>query len=176
MASKRHSTASAEPALRTPNDIRESDRIVIADALNAISADLSALNADMRNSRWRLRGPHFRDYHLLLDEQADTIIACVDPLAECARKPGMAATRPIGDVARRQRVKDDDRNFAAPKAMLSAHIDDNGACATTQDAHETCEDAKDAGLANLLEVCIDEAERRTWFLFEASRGADGAGP
>jgi starvation-inducible DNA-binding protein len=176
MASKRHSTDTAVPALSAPNDMKESDRSEIAQALNAITADMFALYLKTKNFHWHMSGPHFRDYHLLLDEQGDQIIATIDPLAERSRKLGMTTLRSIGHIARLQSVKDDDRDFVTPKEMLSALIQDNTACAAAmRRAHEMCEDAQDAGSASLLEVYIDETERRTWFLFEAGRGADGTG-
>jgi starvation-inducible DNA-binding protein len=166
----------AVTALKTPSDIAQAKTEKIAQALNAIVADTFALYVKTKNFHWHMSGPHFRDYHLLLDEQGEQIYASIDPLAERVRKLGQPTLRSIGDIARQSRIKDNDEKFVPPLRMLDELIEDNKACAAAmREAHKLCDDAEDSGSAGLLETFIDETERRTWFLFEASRGADSSG-
>ncbi len=163
-------------ALATPTDLSKNDVKAIAEALNGLAADAFALYLKTKNFHWHMSGPHFRDYHLLLDEHSDQIFAMIDPLAERVRKLGQTTLRSIGAVAKLQSVKDNDAAFVAPLDMLSELEEDNKAFAASQrKAHEICDDNGDVASASLLEVWIDETERRTWFLFEASRGADASG-
>jgi starvation-inducible DNA-binding protein len=123
-----------------------------------------------------MSGPHFRDYHLLLDEQADQIYATTDPLAERVRKLGGTTIRSIGHIARLSRVLDNDAEYVEPLDMLAELRDDNQSLAARmRETHGLCDELRDVATASLLEVWIDEAERRTWFLFEASRRADPGG-
>ena len=123
-----------------------------------------------KNFHWHVTGPHFRDYHLLLDEQADQIFAATDVLAERVRKVGGTTLRSIGHIARLKRVLDNDAEYVDPLDMLSELRDDNKAFAgRMREAHELCDEHRDVSTASLLENLIDDAERRTWFLFEASR-------
>ena len=163
-------------ALATPTDISENGVKAIASALNGLCADAFALYLKTKNFHWHMSGPHFRDYHLLLDEQADQIEASIDPLAERVRKLGQTTLRSIGQIGRLQSIRDNDEAFVAPGAMLKELESDNRAMAESmRKAHELCDDNHDAGTAGLLETFIDETERRAWFLFEAGRGADDSG-
>ena len=163
-------------ALATPTDLSENGVKAIAAALNGVAADAFALYVKTKNFHWHMSGPHFRDYHLLLDEQGDQIFAMIDPLAERTRKLGQTALHSIGHIAKLRSIKDNDEPFVAPLAMLGELCEDNKAfAAAMRKAHELCDDNDDVATASLLEVWIDEAERRTWFLFEATRRADGAG-
>jgi starvation-inducible DNA-binding protein len=142
----------------------------IAPAMNAILADVFALYLKTKNFHWHMSGPHFRDYHLLLDEQADQIYAMTDPIAERIRKIGGATLKSIGHIARTQRVLDNDADYVEPLAMLAELREDNKELATRlREVHELCDEYHDVATASLIEVWIDETERRTWFLFEATR-------
>ncbi len=165
----------AEP-LRTPSDLDAGTTQKIASALNAIVADTFALYVKTKNFHWHMSGPHFRDYHLLLDEQGEQIYASIDPLAERVRKLGESTVRSIGQIARLTSIEDNDKDFVAPLEMLDELIADNKSCAARmRKAHSLCDDSEDSGTAGLLETLIDETERRTWFLFEASRNMDRTG-
>jgi len=162
-------------ALSTPSDIAAKANPVIAE-INAILADSFALYLKTKNFHWHMSGPHFRDYHLMLDEQSDQIFATTDPLAERVRKLGGATIRSIGHVGKLARIKDNDAAFVSPLDMLKELMADNRAVAASmRKAHGICDDHNDVATASLLETYIDEAERRTWFLFEASREADKTG-
>jgi len=162
--------------LRTPSDLSEVNTRAIADALNRIVADSFSLYIKTKNFHWHMSGPHFRDYHLLLDEQGEQIYASIDPLAERVRKLGQRTVRSIGEIGKLARVKDNDAAFVDPLDMLRELITDNQNCAAEmRKAHKLCDDHGDSGTAGLLETLIDETERRTWFLFEASRDADATG-
>ena len=142
----------------------------IAGALNAILADVFALYLKTKNFHWHMSGPHFRDYHLLLDEQADQLYAMTDPIAERIRKLGGTTLRSIGHIARTQRVLDNDADYVEPLDMLAELREDNKTLAARlREAHDVCDEHRDIASASLIEVWIDETERRTWFLFEASR-------
>ena len=144
--------------------------------LNRLLADSFALYLKTKNFHWHMSGPHFRDYHLLLDEQADQIFASTDPLAERVRKISGTTLRSIGHIHALSRVQDNDRELVSPLDMLRELMNDNKAMAKAmRDTHEICDEHDDVGTASLLEVFIDETERRTWFLFEASRDADATG-
>ena len=162
--------------LRTPTDLDPDDTKKIAGALNKLVADNFSLYLKTKNFHWHMSGPHFRDYHLLLDDQADAIFASIDPLAERVRKLGQRTLTSVGSVARETRLKDNDSDYVDPREMLLELMEDNKACAKAmRDAHALADDADDSGTAGLLETFIDETERRTWFLFEAARGADATG-
>jgi starvation-inducible DNA-binding protein len=144
--------------------------------MNGILADVFALYIKTKNFHWHLSGPHFRDYHLLLDEQADQIFAMTDPIAERIRKVGGGTIRSIGHIARLQRISDNDAAYVEPEDMLAELRDDSKTLAARlREAHGVCDDHKDIATASLIEVWIDETERRTWFLFEASRRGDSTG-
>jgi len=156
--------------LATPTGLKPSAVKEIAGALTILLADMFALYVKTKNFHWHLSGPHFRDYHLLLDEQAEQIFATTDVLAERVRKIGGTTLRSVGDVARHQSIKDNDAQFVAPNDMLRELMDDNKAMAAPmRRGHAVAEKHADAATAGLLETFIDEAEKRTWFLFEASR-------
>ena len=162
--------------LTTPTDIERAAVKDIAAALNGLLADVFALYLKTKNFHWHVSGPHFRDYHLLLDEQADQIFAMTDPIAERVRKLGGLTLHSIGHIARAQRVKDNDADYVQPLDMLAELREDNKALAERfREAHELCDEHRDVATASLIEVWIDETERRTWFLFEASRQGDGMG-
>ena len=133
-------------------------------------SDLSALYLKTKNYHWHMNGRHFRDYHLLLDEQADQIFAITDPTAERVRKLGFPTVHSIGEISRKQRVKDNDEVYEDPKDMLVDLLNENRTLAKNmRDTHQIAEDVNDVATASLLEVYIDEAERRAWFLFETTR-------
>ena len=133
-------------------------------------ANMFALYVKSKNFHWHMSGPHFRDYHLLLDEQADQIFATTDALAERVRKLGGTTLRSIGHIARLQRVLDNDAEYVTPLDMLAELRDDNKQLvAAMRETHNLCDEHGDVASASLLEVWIDEAERRAWFLFEAAR-------
>jgi len=156
--------------LNTPTDLKSNATRDVAAALNLLLADTFALYVKTKNFHWHMSGPHFRDYHLLLDEQADQIFAMTDALAERVRKIGGTTLRSIGHIARLQRVLDNDAEFVEPLDMLAELRDDNKQMAAAmREAHEVCDESGDVASASLIEVWIDETERRTWFLFEASR-------
>jgi starvation-inducible DNA-binding protein len=148
----------------------------ISAALNVLLADFFALYLKTKNFHWHVSGPHFRDYHLLLDEQADQLYATTDPIAERVRKLGGTTLRSIGHIARSQRVSDNDAEYVTPLDMLAELREDNARLADRmRETHGVCEERGDVATASLLEVWIDEAERRAWFLFEATRRAETPG-
>ncbi|HME86705.1 MAG TPA: DNA starvation/stationary phase protection protein [Roseiarcus sp.] len=162
--------------LQTPTDLGANATRDVSAALNLMLADVFALYLKTKNFHWHMSGPHFRDYHLLLDEQSDQIFAMTDPIAERVRKIGGQTLRSIGNIARLQRVKDNDAEYVSPLDMLAELRDDNKQLAASmREAHGVCDDAEDVASASLIEVWIDETERRTWFLFEATRHGDEAG-
>ena len=159
--------------LGTPTDLGPDAVRDISGALNALLADMFALYLKTKNFHWHVSGPHFRDFHLLLDEQADQIFATTDPIAERVRKIGGTTLRSIGQVAKQKRLLDNDADFVTPLDMLAELREDNKQLtAEMRRTHALCDDYKDVATASLLEVWIDEAERRTWFLFEATRRAE----
>lgn len=156
--------------LATPTDRESAITQDISAALNAILGDVFAIYLKTKNFHWHMSGPHFRDYHLLLDEQADQLYAITDPIAERVRMLGGSTLRSIGHIARTQRVLDNDAAYVDPPDMLAELREDNRALAARmREAHAICDELGDIATASLLEVWVDEAERRTWFLFEASR-------
>jgi starvation-inducible DNA-binding protein len=158
--------------LKTPTDLKPNAIQEVSGALNVLLADMLALYLKTKNFHWHVSGPHFRDYHLLLDEQADQIFATTDAIAERVRKIGGTTVRSIGHVGRLQRVLDNDADFVTPMDMLAELRDDNKQLATNlRETHGLCDEHDDVASASLIEVWIDEAERRTWFLFEATRSA-----
>src|SRR5581483_11665682 len=162
--------------LHTRNDLGAEATKQLAGALNALLADLFGLYVKTKNFHWHVSGPHFRDYHLLLDEQADQIFAITDTVAERVRKLGGTTLHSIGHIARLQRIKDNDAEFVTPQDMLAELRDDNlRLISQMRDTHSVCDERRDVATASLLEVWIDEAERRVWFLFEASRRGDEPG-
>src|SRR5262245_53833604 len=161
--------------LTTPTDLGANATKEIGGALNGLLADTFALYLKTKNFHWHVSGPHFRDYHLLLDEQADQIFAIADPIAERVRKLGGSTMRSIGHIARTQRVLDNDADYVTPLDMLAELRDDNKDLVTRmREAHNVCEEYGDVATASLLEVWIDEAERRVWFLFETARSGEAA--
>jgi starvation-inducible DNA-binding protein len=146
----------------------------ISAALRTLLADVFALYLKTKNFHWHMSGSHFRDYHLLLDEQSDQIFAMTDPIAERARKIGGTTLRSIGQIARLQRIPDNDADYVQPQDMLAELRDDNlRLTSAMREVHNTCDSYGDVATASLLEVWIDETERRTWFLYEASHRPPG---
>jgi len=176
-ASRRQDLKARQMApLVTPSDLRPKAAKDIAGAMNGILADVFALYLKTKNFHWHMSGPHFRDYHLLLDEQADQLYAMTDPIAERIRKVGGTTLRSIGHIARTQRISDNDAEYVQPLDMLAELRDDNKMLAKKlREAHDVCDKHEDIATASLIEVWIDETERRTWFLFEASRQGDPTG-
>ncbi|MBW9051082.1 Dps family protein [Rhizobium mesosinicum] len=162
-----------EAPLNTPTELLSNAVTDLAAALNGLLADTFALYLKTKNFHWHVSGPHFRDYHLMLDDQSGQLLQIVDAIAERVRKIGGTTLRSIGDIARRQRIADNDADFVTPSDMLAELREDNLAfIASLKRAHELCDDHGDIATASLLEGWIDEAEGRVWFLFEATRGAD----
>ena len=164
--------------LGAPSDIGKEAPRGVSPQLNVLLADMFALYLKTKNFHWHVSGPHFRDYHLLLDEQADQIFATTDAIAERVRKLGGTTLRSIGQVSRLQRLTDNDADYVAPLDMLSELRDDNlQLAAHLREVHEACEELRDFASASCIENWIDEAERRVWFLSEASRddGTSGGG-
>ncbi len=158
------------PDLDTPTDLSPQAVKKVSEALNVLLADAFALYLKTKNFHWHISGRHFRDYHLLLDEQSDQIFATTDQLAERVRKIGGTTLKSIGQVAKLQTIKDNDEEYVPPREMLRELMQDNKhMAAAMRKAHEVCDDADDVASASLLENFIDETERRTWFLFEATR-------
>lgn len=158
--------------LNTPTDLKPKATRDIAGAMNGVLADVFALYLKSKNFHWHMSGPHFRDYHLLLDEQADQLYAMTDPIAERIRKVGGTTLRSIGHIARLQRIKDNDAGYVEPLDMLAELREDNKALAgRLREVHEVCDEHRDVATASLIENWIDETEQRAWFLFEASRRA-----
>jgi starvation-inducible DNA-binding protein len=156
--------------LATPTDLKPNAVRDLAGELNILLADMFGLYLKTKNFHWHVSGPHFRDYHLLLDEQGDQIFATTDAIAERVRKIGATTLRSIGHVSRLQRIQDNDADFVTPMDMLAELRDDNRQLTgRMREIHDLCDEAGDVATASLLEVWIDEAERRTWFLFEATR-------
>lgn len=156
--------------LATPTDLESKAVRNVTAALNALLADTFALYLKTKNFHWHVSGPHFRDYHLLFDEQGDQLFAMTDEIAERVRKIGGTTLRSIGNVARLQRVDDNDADYVTPEDML-AELRDNTKdfIARMRETHDLCDGARDVATASLIENWIDQAERRLWFLYEASR-------
>jgi len=156
--------------LATPTDLKPNAVRDLAGALNILLADMFGLYLKTKNFHWHVSGPHFRDFHLLLDEQAEQIFATTDDMAERVRKIGGTTLRSIGHVSRLQRIKDNNADFVTPMDMLAELRDDNKELvARMRETHGLCDEHGDVATASLLETWIDEAERRSWFLFEATR-------
>jgi len=160
-----------EAPLATPTDLTRSATKDIAGAMNAILADVFALYLKTKNFHWHMSGPHFRDYHLLLDEHGDQLFAMTDPIAERIRKIGGLTIKSIGHIARLQRVLDNNAEYVDPSDMIAELAEDNKTLAARlREVHNVCEEHRDVATTSLIEVWIDETERRTWFLSEIKRG------
>jgi starvation-inducible DNA-binding protein len=156
--------------LNTPSDLSVAAVNGISGALNTILADAFALYMKTKNFHWHVSGRHFRDYHLMLDEQAESIFATTDQIAERVRKIGGVTLRSIGEIAKLQTIEDNEQEFVPPQAMLRELMEDNKTVAAAmRKAHKLCDEYEDLATASLLENFIDDTERRIWFLFEASR-------
>ena len=167
------SKARRRAALATRSDLKAEATRDISAAMNGILADVFALYLKTKNFHWHMSGPHFRDYHLMLDEQSGELIAMTDPAAERIRKLGGSTLRSIGHIARTQRVLDNDAEYVEPQDMLAELIEDNRALsAALREVHGLCDQHGDIATASLIETWIDEAEGRVWFLFESSRRHD----
>ncbi len=165
-----------EAPLATPTDLSASAARDIAGAMNALLADVFAMYIKTKNFHWHMSGPHFRDYHLLLDEQADQLFAMTDAIAERVRKLGAVTIRSIGQISRMQRISDNDADYVEPSDMLAELGSDNRALSgSLRAAHTVCDESGDVATASLIEVWLDETERRTWFLFESNRRGDSGG-
>jgi starvation-inducible DNA-binding protein len=172
--SRRMTTATAKvhrkAPLETPTDLGADAVRDLSGALTTLLADMFALYVKTKNFHWHVSGPHFRDYHLLLDEQADQIFATTDAIAERVRKIGGTTLRSIGQIGKMQRILDNDADYVTPLDMLAELRGDNmQLTAAMRETHGLCDEHNDVASASLIEVWIDEAERRTWFLYEASR-------
>ncbi|HVZ51295.1 MAG TPA: DNA starvation/stationary phase protection protein [Pseudolabrys sp.] len=168
--------AQPSPRLKTPTDLGANAAKDIAAALNGLLADTFALYLKTKNFHWHMTGPHFRDYHLLLDEHGDQLFAMTDVLAERVRKLGQPTLRSIGDISRQQRIPDNDAAYVDPADMIAELRDDNQRfVASMREAHDVCDEHNDVGSASLLETYIDESEKRVWFLYEISRRGDPTG-
>jgi starvation-inducible DNA-binding protein len=155
--------------LATPTDLTVDGVAAISAELRRLLADVFALYVKTKNFHWHMSGPHFRDYHLLLDEQSAQIFAMTDDIAERARKIGGTSLRSIGDIARHQRLQDNNEEFVAPHEMLAELAADNQHLTRSlRSAHSVCEEHEDVATTSLIENWIDETERRTWFLSEAA--------
>lgn len=165
-----------DKALMTPTELEPAETKDIAIAMNGILADVFALYLKTKNFHWHMSGPHFRDYHVMLDEQSDQLFEMTDPIAERIRKVGGTTLRSISHISSLQTLKDNNETYVTPAAMLAELRDDNKALGSRlRDVHEVCDEQRDIASASLIENWIDETERRTWFLFEASRPADDSG-
>ncbi len=159
--------------LHTPGGLGENAARDISGALTTLLADIFALYLKTKNFHWHVSGPHFRDYHLLLDEQADQIFATIDPITERVRKIGGTTLRSVGHVSRLQRILDNDADYVTPLDMLAELREDNKqVVASLRETHGLADEQGDVATASLIEVWIDEGERRTWFLFEACRAGE----
>jgi starvation-inducible DNA-binding protein len=169
---RRPSSLDVPTALAVPSDLGGNATRDIAAALNGLLADVFALYLKTKNFHWHMSGPHFRDYHLMLDEQSDQIFAMTDVLAERVRKVGHLTLHSIGEISRNQRIADNDAHYVTPQDMLAELREDNGTLAKRmREAHGMIDEHNDVATASLLEVFIDETERRAWFLYEAGHVA-----
>jgi starvation-inducible DNA-binding protein len=170
MPTKEERIARQKAPLATPSDLDAATVRDIAGGLNALLADVFALYLKTKNFHWHMSGPHFRDYHLLLDDHGDQLFAMTDEIAERVRKIGGTTIRSIGHIARLQRVLDNDADFVTPADMLSElHEDEKALTLRMRAVHELCDQERDVATASLLENWIDQSQRRSWFLFEATR-------
>ena len=168
--SRQELVARREAPLTMHTDISEAAVKDISGALNALLADVFALYLKTKNFHWHLSGPHFRDYHLMFDEQGDQLFAMTDPIAERVRKIGGSTIKSIKQIADQQRVLDNDADYVDPEDMLAELCEDNKMLAARlRETHNVCDEHRDIATASLIEVWIDETERRTWFLFETSQ-------
>lgn len=168
--SVRKAKASSVTKLTTPTDLGNDARKEVAEGLTQLLADVFTLFVKTKNFHWHVSGPHFRDYHLLLDDQAGFVFAMVDPIAERARKLGGTTLRSVGQIASLKRLSDNDAEFVAPEAMLNELREDNEALVKyMRELHDVCDDKEDVATASLIEDWIDQTEERVWFLFEATR-------
>jgi starvation-inducible DNA-binding protein len=173
---KKSAPAKAASRLATQTDLSGNAVPEIAEALNGLVADSYALYTKTKNFHWHVSGPHFRDYHLLFDEQATEIFASIDELAERVRKLGAKTVHSIGEIARLSTIKDNDQDFVGPGDMLNELMNDNKqVIRRMRAAHEIADKHGDIASASILENFVDQAEKRNWFLFEASRSATGKG-
>ena len=160
--------------LKTPTSLSEEATQSISAALTGLLADTFALYIKTKNFHWHVSGPHFRDYHLMLDEQSAEILAMTDPMAERARKIGGTTLRSIGHIAKESRIADNDADYVDPLDMLAELRDDNGELiGRMREVHDLCDEHNDVATASLLENWIDESEKRVWFLFESGRRGNG---
>ena len=156
--------------LATPTDLRRNDRSKVADALNVVLADSFALYLKTKNFHWHMSGPHFRDYHLMLDDQSEQIISVTDDIAERVRKIGSTTLRSIGDITNHQTIRDNNAEFVSPEKMLEELREDNQRLVEGfRKVKEAAEEAKDNATSGIVDEWTDNAERRAWFLFEATR-------
>src|SRR6201994_69382 len=156
-----------KPSLATPTTLSQTAVDEISQALKLLLSDVFALYLKTKNFHWHMSGPHFRDYHLMLDDQADQIFAMTDPIAERARKIGGTTLRSIGQISRFQRIRDNDAEYVKPSDMLTELLDDNATLIRNmREVHSLCDEAGEVATASLLENWIDESETRAWFLFE----------
>jgi starvation-inducible DNA-binding protein len=164
------------PRLQTPTDLGPNATKDLSAALNGVLADTFALYVKTKNFHWHVSGPHFRDYHLLLDEQGEQLFASTDVIAERVRKIGGNTLRSIGDIARQTRIEDNDAPYVTPDDMIAELRDDNQrVVAAMREAHDVCDEHNDVATASLLENFIEEAEKRVWFLYEIGRRGDPSG-
>jgi len=176
MTTVKNAKARRMAPLETPTDLKPIATRDISAALTVLLADMFALYLKTKNFHWHMSGPHFRDYHLMLDEQSDQIYATTDPIAERVRKIGGTTLRSIGQIGRLQRVLDNDADFVTPLDMIAELREDNmQLAARMRETHLLCDEHGDVATASLLEVWIDEAERRTWFLYESARHGEASG-
>ncbi len=166
-----------DPAsLNTPNDLGDNGRQAVAASVNKLVADAFVLYTKTKNFHWHMTGPHFRDYHLMLDEQSEQIFATTDPLAERVRKLGKRTVHSLAEMVKIAHLKENDADFIPPLEMLRELMSDNKKMAAAmRETHKVCDEHEDVATASLLEEYIDQTERRTWFLFEAMQGADDTG-
>lgn len=161
----------APKELATPTDLKPEEVRSVVEALNPLIADAFALYTKTKNFHWHVAGSHYRDYHLLLDEQATSVFEAIDPLAERVRRIGGTSIRSIAHIGRLQTIKDDDRDFVPPDEMIEELLNDNRHLAERQRAAiEVCEENRDTPTSNLLQEVLDQTERRIWFLYEVSTG------
>jgi starvation-inducible DNA-binding protein len=175
MTDKKDAGLQAREFLATPTDLSMDATRDISAALTGLLTDVFALYVKTKNFHWHMSGPSFRDYHLLLDEHGDQIFAMTDPIAERARKIGGTTLRSIGQIARQQRIEDNDAEYVTAQDMLAELREDNKQLTSIlRQVHGVCDEYGDVATASLIENWIDETERRTWFLFESTRNRPGA--
>lgn len=176
MAKKTASKTKAAPRLQTQTDLSDNAIPEIAAALNGLVADSFTLYTKTKNFHWHVSGPHFRDYHLLFDEQATEIFATIDLLAERVRKLGAKTVHSLGEITQLSSLKENNKDYVSPGDMLAELMSDNKqVIRRMREAHEIADKHEDIATASILENFVDEAEKRNWFLFEASRTVDGSG-